>query len=94
MLASQVAQTPYNLVRYNCWDYATDLRVALASHNISSEIIAGTYNLYAHDWLDVDGTWIETTSGLIITDRSAYRAGYLSFNKFNPLAKRWKELNA
>jgi hypothetical protein len=90
MLASQVASIPYNPIAYNCWDYATDLRIALAEKNISSEIITGIFNHQAHDWLDVQGVWIEATDGQLITNRSEYHAGYYSFNKFNPLKQQWK----
>ena len=106
-IASLIAKTPYDSLKYNCWDYATDLRLALAKQNITSRIITGivdcnsglfNFNICkafggAHDWLDVNGVWIEATSGELITDRSGYRAGYYSFNKFNPYKQKWKELN-
>jgi hypothetical protein len=89
MLASAIAKTPYDSLRYNCWDYSTDLYFALAKQNITSQIVIGMAFNEVHTWVSIDGTWIESSVGYEITDRSPYRMSYISFPKFNPYKEEW-----
>jgi len=44
-IALLVAQTtPYDVWKYNCWDYATDLKLELAKNGYDSRIIFGIVN--------------------------------------------------
>ena len=95
LIAELVAQTPYDTLKYNCWDYATDLQAQLREQNISSRIMTGVYgSTSAHTWLKVGSEWIEATSGQLIEDRSEYDFGYYSPPKGNPRKARWKADNA
>jgi hypothetical protein len=104
LIANQIAQTPYDLLRYNCWDYATDLKIELAKYNYSSRIAHGIVNCSSelfdydickssggsHSWLEINSTWIEATTGQLITDRTPYHLGYLVNNvKWNPYKLRY-----
>jgi len=88
-VAAMIAQTPYDAMRYNCWDYATDMAKALREDNITARIVTGTLDGSAHAWISVDGTWIEATNGEQIYDRTGYRFGYYSPPKSNPYKTGW-----
>ena len=88
-ISEEIAKTPFDELRYNCWDYSTDLRAALKAENITSKIIIGVLNNRLHAWIEVDGAWIEPTLGQYIADRTAYRFGYYGALKYNPWKLAW-----
>ena len=83
-IAAMVAKTPYNLIEYNCWDYATDLRADLLKAGIPARIVTGVLDGGPHSWISVNGTWIEPQSASIVTPADGYQFGYYSPPKINP----------
>ena len=75
----------YDINKYNCWDYSTDLKRALinAGYN-DTKIVIGLYDDYPHAWVEVNGIWIESTNGEVIKDKTIYKFGYYGTNKYNP----------
>jgi len=95
MIASQIAQMPFDSLRYNCWDYATDPKLELAKYNYTSRIAHGLIERrYSHAWLEINGEWVEATTGEIIEDRTPYHLGYYGAMKWNPYKKNWKMNNS
>lgn len=76
----------YDLNKYNCWDYATDLKRALIKVGYNNTKIAmGMFDDYPHAWVEVNGIWIEATIGeIILKNNSNYKFGYYGTEKYNP----------
>jgi len=82
----------YDINKYNCWNYATDLKRALVEANYTdAKIVMGTVDCsagfncignYPHAWVEVNDMWIESTNGELIQDRSAYKFGYYGNEKY------------
>ena len=90
-VALSVAQAhEYDINKYNCWDYATDLVKALRSQGYAAKIAQGMVNCSCTDWFDKKSctgvhAWvelilpIEATSGTIIPAdvyKRCYTFGY------------------
>ena len=102
-VATMVSRMPYDSLRYNCWDYSTDLVAGLRADNITARIITGDVNCTSglfdaasceefgglHSWVSVGNAWIEATTGNVIADRSAYKMVRYSPPKYNPYKKGW-----
>jgi hypothetical protein len=90
MIAQMIAQTPYDLTAYNCWDYSTDLRNALIKEGESARIANGMCNWSSqpHAWVEVGTVWINANDGTILNHDTCRKAGY-SPPKFNPLKAKW-----
>jgi hypothetical protein len=86
---ANVSQTPYDALRYNCWDYATDMRAQLRDLNITSRIMMGTLDGKPHAWLSAGGYWFDATFDTYVADASSYKFLYYGTGKFNPFKARW-----
>jgi hypothetical protein len=72
IIQSIVNAHKYDINKYNCWNYATDLKNALKKEGYNATLIAGMFNYsYAHVWVQLDlpdntSFWIDAVDGNII----------------------------
>jgi len=89
-IAYNISLTPYDVLKYNCWDFSTDLYTALKKEGFKPRIIIGTRGTGTHAWVELNGEWIDGESGQVIYDRSGYIfPGFYALPKYNPFKAKY-----